>query len=132
MLFIKANLLKCNLDLKGEPTKPDLNIVKVNIDGTLYTWKLATYYFRRQPDNEDRDRCFIMTGSMVAWIDSPVSLPPTPPPTAHPPQNKLQLAPNRFIMSISSEHERLTCQIGKLGIHSNEVCSKRIHENCSS
>ncbi|OBT43649.1 hypothetical protein VE00_05247 [Pseudogymnoascus sp. WSF 3629] len=58
-------------DLKGEPTKPDLNIVKVNIDGTLYTWKLATYYFRRQPDNEDRDRCFIMTGSMVAWIDSP-------------------------------------------------------------
>jgi hypothetical protein len=73
MLFITVNLLNCNLDLKGEPTKPDLNIVKVNIDGTLYTWKLATYYFRRQPDNEDRDRCFIMTGSMVAWIDSPVS-----------------------------------------------------------
>ncbi|KAK5049528.1 hypothetical protein LTR84_004457 [Exophiala bonariae] len=58
-------------DPQGEPTKPDLNIVKVNMDGTLYTWKLAVHYFRKQPDTEDRDRCFIITGSMVAWIDSP-------------------------------------------------------------
>lgn len=71
--LVQLNMLKFTVDPKGEPTKPDLNIVKVNIDGTLFTWKLATYYFRRQPDNEDRDRCFIMTGSMVAWIDSPVS-----------------------------------------------------------
>ncbi|RBR26112.1 uncharacterized protein FIESC28_01140 [Fusarium coffeatum] len=42
-------------DPEGEPTKPDLNIVRVNIDGTFYTWKLAVHYFR----------------SMVAWIDSP-------------------------------------------------------------
>ncbi|KAH8736225.1 hypothetical protein BGZ61DRAFT_339582 [Ilyonectria robusta] len=58
-------------DPNQEPTKPDLNIVRVNLDGTLYTWKLAVHYFRKQPDTEDRDRCFIITGSMVAWIDSP-------------------------------------------------------------
>ncbi|KAF4462105.1 short-chain alcohol dehydrogenase [Fusarium albosuccineum] len=58
-------------DPEGEPTKPDLNIVRVNLDGTLYTWKLAVHYFRKQPVNDDRDRCFIITGSMVAWIDSP-------------------------------------------------------------
>lgn len=63
------------LDPNGEPTKPDLNIVNVNLNGTLYTWKLAVHYFRRQAESGDRDRCFIMTGSMVAWIDSPVCLP---------------------------------------------------------
>lgn len=60
-------------DPKGEPTKPDLNIVKVNMEGTFYTWKLAVHYFRKQPEVDERDRCFIITGSMVAWIDSPVS-----------------------------------------------------------
>ena len=60
------------LDPNGEPEKPDLNIVRVNIDGTFYTWKLAVHYFRKQPETDDRDRCFIITGSMVAWIDSPV------------------------------------------------------------
>jgi NAD(P)-dependent dehydrogenase (short-subunit alcohol dehydrogenase family) len=60
-------------DPNDEPTKPDLNIVRVNIDGTFYTWKLAVHYFRKQPVSEERDRCFIITGSMVAWIDSPVS-----------------------------------------------------------
>jgi NAD(P)-dependent dehydrogenase (short-subunit alcohol dehydrogenase family) len=59
------------LDPKGAPTKPDLNIIRVNIDGTLYTWRLAVHYFRQQPDTPDRDRSFIITGSMVAWIDSP-------------------------------------------------------------
>lgn len=42
------------------------------MDGTFYTWKLAVHYFRKQPDTEERDRCFIITGSMVAYIDSPV------------------------------------------------------------
>lgn len=45
------------------------------MDGTFYTWKLAVHYFRKQPDTADRDRCFIMTGSMVAYIDSPVTMP---------------------------------------------------------
>ncbi|KAJ5158813.1 Short-chain dehydrogenase/reductase SDR [Penicillium coprophilum] len=58
-------------DPNGPPTKPNLNIVRVNMDGTFYTWKLAVHYFRKQPDTADRDRCFIMTGSMVAYIDSP-------------------------------------------------------------
>lgn len=60
-------------DPLGPPTKPNLNIVRVNMDGTFYTWKLAVHYFRKQPDSEERDRCFIITGSMVAYIDSPVS-----------------------------------------------------------
>ncbi|RJE25050.1 short chain dehydrogenase reductase [Aspergillus sclerotialis] len=58
-------------DPNGPPTKPDLNIVRVNLDGTFYTWKLAVHYFRKQPDSDERDRCFIITGSMVAYIDSP-------------------------------------------------------------
>jgi hypothetical protein len=59
-------------DPNGPPTKPDLKIVRTNMDGTFFTWKLAVHYFRKQPDTEDRDRCFIITGSMVAYIDSPV------------------------------------------------------------
>ncbi|KAL2670281.1 hypothetical protein Neosp_014748 [[Neocosmospora] mangrovei] len=60
-------------DPDGEPTKPNLNIVRVNIDGTFYTWRLAVHYFRKQPVQDDRDRCFIITGSMVAYIDSPAN-----------------------------------------------------------
>ncbi|KAL4771183.1 hypothetical protein BDW60DRAFT_208434 [Aspergillus nidulans var. acristatus] len=60
-------------DINAAPVKPKLSIVDVNLTGTLYTWKLAIHYFRRQPDTEDRDRCFIITGSMVAWIDSPAN-----------------------------------------------------------
>lgn len=58
-------------DPNGDPTKPDLNIVEVNLRGSFYTWKLAVHYWRKQQESEDRDRCFIITGSMVAWIDSP-------------------------------------------------------------
>ncbi|OAL45144.1 NAD(P)-binding protein [Pyrenochaeta sp. DS3sAY3a] len=58
-------------DPNGEPTKPDLNIVEVNLRGSFYTWKLAVHYWRKQKESEERDRCFIITGSMVAWIDSP-------------------------------------------------------------
>lgn len=64
-------LIMLGVDKDGEPTRPDLNIIRVNVDGTLYTWKLAVHYFRQQPDVPERDRCFIMTGSMVSWIDSP-------------------------------------------------------------
>ncbi|KAL4932474.1 putative short chain dehydrogenase/reductase [Aspergillus undulatus] len=58
---------------KEAPTKPKLNIVNANLIGTLYTWKLAAHYFRKQPDNAERDRCFIITGSMVAWVHSPAN-----------------------------------------------------------
>ncbi|KAE8310455.1 hypothetical protein BDV41DRAFT_590350 [Aspergillus transmontanensis] len=60
-------------DINAPPVKPDLKIVDVNLTGTLYTWKLAVHYFRKQPDTEERDRCFIITGSMVAWVDSPAN-----------------------------------------------------------
>jgi NAD(P)-dependent dehydrogenase (short-subunit alcohol dehydrogenase family) len=59
-------------DPNGEPTKPDLNIVDVNLKGSLYTWKLAVHYWRKQKESDERDRCFIITGSLIAWIDSPV------------------------------------------------------------
>jgi NAD(P)-dependent dehydrogenase (short-subunit alcohol dehydrogenase family) len=59
-------------DPNGPPLKPDLNIINVNINGTLYTFKLAVHYFRKQPVT--RDRCFMMTGSLGAWIDSPVCI----------------------------------------------------------
>jgi NAD(P)-dependent dehydrogenase (short-subunit alcohol dehydrogenase family) len=58
-------------DPSGPPTRPGLTIFDTNTTGSLYTFKLATHYFRRQPDSLERDRCFIMTGSMTAWIDSP-------------------------------------------------------------
>jgi hypothetical protein len=69
---VKFKLLTRFLDPNSAPVKPELNIVNVNLIGTMYTWKLAVHYFRKQPDTEDRDRCFIITGSMVSWIDSPV------------------------------------------------------------
>ena len=62
-------------DPAGEPTKPDLNIMEVNLRGSFFTWKLAVHYWRKQKESEDRDRCFIITGSMVGWIDSPVRKP---------------------------------------------------------
>ncbi len=63
------------LDPNGEPKKPALNIVNTNLNGSLYTFKLAVHYFRKQPDDETRDRCFIITGSMNGgWVDSPVSI----------------------------------------------------------
>ncbi|UDD62199.1 hypothetical protein AFCA_009527 [Aspergillus flavus] len=65
-------IILTEVDINAAPVKPDLKIVDVNLTGTLYTWKLAVHYFRKQPDTEERDRCFIITGSMVAWIDSPV------------------------------------------------------------
>jgi len=77
LIFIALRFAKGVSDLitttdpKGPPKKPDLNIVQVNMIGTLYTWKLAVHYFRQQADDASRDRCFIVTGSLNAWIDSP-------------------------------------------------------------
>ena len=72
--------MKCKVEIDDRtdpnesPTKPPLNIVNVNLNGTLYTFKLAVHYFRKQPGEASRDRSFIMTGSMVAYIDSPVCM----------------------------------------------------------
>jgi hypothetical protein len=53
--------------------KPRLKIAQVNILGTMYSWKLAAHYFRKQPGTEDTDRSFIIRGSMGSYTDSPVS-----------------------------------------------------------
>ncbi len=66
--------LKAWKDVNGPPVKPALKIAQVNILGTMYSWKLAAHYFRKQPDTEDRDRSFIITGSMGSYTDSPVSI----------------------------------------------------------
>jgi hypothetical protein len=60
-------------DLDSEPKKPALTIVHVNMIGTMYTFKLAAHYFRKQPDTQERDRCLLITGSMTQYVDSPVS-----------------------------------------------------------
>lgn len=94
-------------DPNGEPTKPDLNIVEVNLRGSFYTWKLAVHYWRKQKEEEGRDRCFIITGSMVAWIDSPVS-------TSNPNFGE-------FVLK----------GVGKLGVHSYEVWPSRLYAYCA-
>ncbi|KAK9770965.1 hypothetical protein SCAR479_12314 [Seiridium cardinale] len=61
-------------DPDGEPTKPSLNIVEATLEGSMYAWKLPVHYFGKQPDVPERDRCIIIAGSLVAWIDSPTWL----------------------------------------------------------
>ncbi|KAL7003937.1 hypothetical protein EMMF5_006515 [Cystobasidiomycetes sp. EMM_F5] len=68
-----AHLLPHTADPNAEPVKPKLNIVNVNMIGTLYTFKLAVHYFRKQPMNEERNRVFIITGSLTTFIDSPAN-----------------------------------------------------------
>ncbi|KAL2838112.1 putative adam [Aspergillus pseudoustus] len=57
------------------PRKPDLATIDVNINGTLYTTKLATHYFIKQngqtlsPDQEDT--CLVLIGSGAAFLDVP-------------------------------------------------------------
>lgn len=109
LLFDKV-LIHCFEDPNEAPIKPKLNIVNVNLIGSMYTWKLAVHYFRKQPDTDDRDRCFIITGSMVAWIDSPVS----------------------GIKLIHCMCVRLTMSLGKLAVYQQQVRAQRLDENCST
>jgi NAD(P)-dependent dehydrogenase (short-subunit alcohol dehydrogenase family) len=53
--------------------KPDLRTIEINLTGLLYTTKLAMHYFRRQPVDEDRDRCLIIKASLAGYIDMPNS-----------------------------------------------------------
>ncbi|KXS95344.1 hypothetical protein AC578_5282 [Pseudocercospora eumusae] len=53
----------------GDPIEPALDVVKVNFIGVMYTVKLALFYFPKQPEGEDRDRCIIMTGSLASYLD---------------------------------------------------------------
>jgi len=60
-------------DPTGEPTKPDLRILDINLTGVLYTTKLALHYFRAQPERHERDRCLIIKGSIAGILDQPGS-----------------------------------------------------------
>jgi NAD(P)-dependent dehydrogenase (short-subunit alcohol dehydrogenase family) len=54
-----------------EPTKPDLSIAEIDFMGTLYTVKLALHYFQKTPRTDDHDKCLILTGSIVSYLDWP-------------------------------------------------------------
>jgi hypothetical protein len=60
-------------DCNRPPVKPGLKIAQVNILGMMYNWKIAAHSFRKQLDTEDRDRSFIIMGSIGSYTDSPVT-----------------------------------------------------------
>ncbi|KAH7075785.1 hypothetical protein BKA63DRAFT_595421 [Paraphoma chrysanthemicola] len=57
------------------PIKPSLDIVEVNLHGTLYTTKLAMHYFVKQNGTEvsdkQEDTCLVLIGSGAAYLDCP-------------------------------------------------------------
>ncbi|KAL2801804.1 putative adam [Aspergillus granulosus] len=59
------------------PKKPDLATIDVNINGTLYTTKLAMHYFVKQngqtPSPDQEDTCLVLIGSGAAFLDVPRS-----------------------------------------------------------
>ncbi|TVY51496.1 5'-hydroxyaverantin dehydrogenase [Lachnellula cervina] len=60
-------------DVSKEPVQPDLRIININLIGILYTAKLAMHYFRVQPEDDKRDRCLIIKGSLAGFLDQPGS-----------------------------------------------------------
>ena len=69
-----VDVLTCSLDPFSTPTKPSMHIVDINLVGAIYTFKLATHYFRRCPQDAQRDRCFIFIGSVAGILDNLVRL----------------------------------------------------------
>ncbi|KAL4866114.1 hypothetical protein BDV12DRAFT_199435 [Aspergillus spectabilis] len=57
------------------PRKPDLTTLDVNINGTLYTAKLAMHYFIKQngqtPSLQQEDTALVLIGSGAAFLDCP-------------------------------------------------------------
>lgn len=57
----------------GEPTRPELSTIDVNIKGTLYTTKLAMHYFVKQngtiPSPAQEDTCLVLIGSGAGLHD---------------------------------------------------------------
>jgi NAD(P)-dependent dehydrogenase (short-subunit alcohol dehydrogenase family) len=58
-----------------EPHKPDLSVIDINIQGSLFTAKLASHYFIKQngqtPSPEQEDTCLVLIGSGAAFLDCP-------------------------------------------------------------
>ncbi|KAF2168453.1 hypothetical protein M409DRAFT_65432 [Zasmidium cellare ATCC 36951] len=57
------------------PAKPDLITIDINLQGTLFTTKLATHYFIKQngttQSNDQEDTCLVLIGSGAAFLDCP-------------------------------------------------------------
>jgi short-subunit dehydrogenase len=57
------------------PKKPNLDIIEVNLNGALYTSKLAMHYFMTQngtsPNPSQTDTCLVLIGSGAAYLDCP-------------------------------------------------------------
>ncbi|KAI5450289.1 hypothetical protein NCC49_003200 [Naganishia albida] len=57
------------------PQKPDLTIIDVNINGVLYTTKLATHYFISQNGEKEsekqEDTCLVLISSGAGYLDCP-------------------------------------------------------------
>ncbi|RMZ79197.1 hypothetical protein DV738_g3484, partial [Chaetothyriales sp. CBS 135597] len=59
-------------DEKDEPDEPNLDILRINGIGVLYTIKLALFYFRRQyaADPEgSKNQLLLLQGSMAGYVD---------------------------------------------------------------
>ncbi|RMD42182.1 hypothetical protein DV735_g2921, partial [Chaetothyriales sp. CBS 134920] len=59
-------------DDKDEPEEPQLNILRINGIGALYTIKLALFYFRRQYAADpaaSKDQLLVLQGSMAGYVD---------------------------------------------------------------
>ncbi|KAK5674519.1 hypothetical protein LTS10_012715 [Elasticomyces elasticus] len=56
----------------NEPTKPDSRIIDINLNGALYTTKLAMHYFIKQNGTQQSstqlDTCLILIGSGAAYL----------------------------------------------------------------
>jgi NAD(P)-dependent dehydrogenase (short-subunit alcohol dehydrogenase family) len=48
-----------------------MKIIDVNVVGALYTLKLARYYFARNPEGPNRDKCFVVFSSAAGYQDIP-------------------------------------------------------------
>lgn len=73
--IIKADSV-FHVDVSAPPTKPDLQILDVNVVGAMYTTKLALYYFVKQNGTEPgakagarRDTSLTLVGSGGSFLD---------------------------------------------------------------
>lgn len=62
-------------DPDADPTQPDLQIIDVNLKGTMYTTKLALHHFVKQngvtPSPEQEDTALTLIGSGASYLDGP-------------------------------------------------------------
>lgn len=47
------------IPINKPPVQPELNVVNMNLIGTMYTWKPVIHYLCKQADTEDWDRCIV-------------------------------------------------------------------------